>query len=309
MSITHPDGRHVAPRPAPEVTASGKGLAALREALTAWDDVGREQPGAGTALFRLTEVDTLHDPADPGPDVLDQTGDGTRWQVQFALQSTEDPSLQLEAADVWGGGADGLIAGAQDVLLAELGRAAQVLPELVRALREARPVALDLDVTGAHRFLTRDAPAPLTAGFGVALALAAGSEDAGVARARDAVRLDAENAAAVLNTLSPDTAEEGIDRWEEVATGPLLAELTRSRAAFVETIQQARRSTEARPLDSAVATLDLAGGTATVLVSADILTTPPDGEPVTNRQRLEIVMTRTDEGWKASGVRVIGLNP
>ncbi|MBW0090456.1 hypothetical protein I4I73_03195 [Pseudonocardia sp. KRD-184] len=62
-------------------------------------------------------------------------------------------------------------------------------------------------------------------------------------------------------------------------------------------------------MDSAVATLDLAGGTATVLVSTDILTTPPDGEPVTNRQRLEIVMTRTDEGWKASGVRVIGLNP
>lgn len=147
------------------------------------------------------------------------------------------------------------------------------------------------------------------AGFGVALALAAGSEDAGVARARDTVRLDAENAAAVLNTLSPDTAEEGIDRWEEVATGPLLAELTRSRAAFVETIQQARRSTQARPLDSAVATLDLPGGTATVLVSTDILTTPPDGEPVTNRQRLEIVMTRTDDGWKASGVRVIGLNP
>lgn len=160
---------HALTGPAPEVTASGEGLVALREALTAWDDVGREQPGAGTALFRLTEVDTMHDPADPGPDVLDQTGDGTRWEVQFALQSTEDPSLQLEAADVWGGGADGLITGAQDVLLAELGRAAQVLPELVRALREARPVALDLDVAGAHRFLTRDAPALLTAGFGVAL--------------------------------------------------------------------------------------------------------------------------------------------
>lgn len=160
---------HALTGPAPEVTASREGLAALREALTAWDDVGREQPGAGTALFRLTEVDTLHDPADPGPDVLDQTGDGTRWQVQFALQSTEDPSLQLEAADVWGGGAERLIAGAQDVLLAELGRAAQVLPELVRALREARPVALDLDIAGAHRFLTRDAPALLTAGFGVAL--------------------------------------------------------------------------------------------------------------------------------------------
>ncbi|MBP2368783.1 DEAD/DEAH box helicase [Pseudonocardia parietis] len=160
---------HALTGPAPEVPATEEGLGALREALTAWDDVGREQPGAGTALFRLTEVSTMHDPADPDPDPLDQTGDGTRWEVRFALQSTEDPSLQLEAPDVWAGAADGLIAGAQDVLLAELGRAAQVLPELVRSLRDARPVGLTLDVAGAHRFLTRDAPALLAAGFGVTL--------------------------------------------------------------------------------------------------------------------------------------------
>nr|WP_222132065.1 DEAD/DEAH box helicase [Pseudonocardia sp. C8] len=160
---------HALTGPSPEVPATEEGLSALREALAAWSDVGREQPGAGTALFRLSEVSSMHDPADPGPDPLDQTGDGTRWEVQFALQSTEDPSLQLDAADVWAGGADHLIAGAQDVLLAELGRAAQVLPDLVRALRHARPAALALDVAGAHRFLTRDAPALLAAGFGVAL--------------------------------------------------------------------------------------------------------------------------------------------
>lgn len=146
------------------------------------------------------------------------------------------------------------------------------------------------------------------AGFGVALALAVASDGAGAARTRDAVRLQAENAAAVLNTLAPETAEEGIANWEQVATGPLLAELRRSRQAFVETIRQARRSTLARPLHSAVASLDVAGGTAAVLVSTDIVTTPTAGEPVTNRQRLEIIMTRTDDGWKASGVRVIGLD-
>lgn len=147
------------------------------------------------------------------------------------------------------------------------------------------------------------------AGFGIALAMATSSDDAVAARTRDVVRQDAENAAAVLNTLSPETAEDGLTRWEEVATGPLLAELRRSRAAFVETIRQAQRSTQARPLHSAVATLDVAGGTAAVLVSTDIVTTPAIGEPVTNRQRLEVIMTRTDDGWKASGVRVIGLNP
>ncbi|WP_308015436.1 hypothetical protein [Pseudonocardia sp. ICBG1293] len=60
----------------------------------------------------------------------------------------------FDAAGVWAGEGDALVSGAQDVLLAELGRAAQVLPDLVPALRRARPTGLPLDVTGAHRFLT-----------------------------------------------------------------------------------------------------------------------------------------------------------
>ncbi|MEV1295119.1 DEAD/DEAH box helicase [Pseudonocardia sp. NPDC049635] len=160
---------HALTGPDPAVAAGAEGLGVLRDALDEWAEVGREQAGAGTALFRLAEVPSMHDPADPGPDPLDQTGEGTRWELQFVLQSTEDPSLQIEAADVWAGAADDLVAGAQEVLLAELGRAAQVLPPLVRALRSARPTELALDVDGAHRFLTRDAPALLAAGFGVAL--------------------------------------------------------------------------------------------------------------------------------------------
>ncbi|MEQ3549986.1 DEAD/DEAH box helicase [Pseudonocardia nematodicida] len=159
---------HALSGPDPRIPA-GDGVGPLRSALAEWDGVGREEPGAGTALFRLAEVSTLHDPADPGPDLEDQTGDGTRWELQFALQSTEDPSLQFDAGDVWDGMAEDLVAGAQDVLLAELGRAAEALPGLVPALRRARPEYLELDIDGAHRFLTRDAGALLAAGFGVAL--------------------------------------------------------------------------------------------------------------------------------------------
>ena len=141
----------------------------LADALAGWDEIGTEPPGPARAVFRLAEVRTLHDPSDPAPDQEDQTGDGTRWELQFALRSTEDPSLQLDAGDVWSGAADRLIDGAQELLLAELGRAAQAMPSLVPALRQARPEALDLDVDGAHRFLTQDASVLVTAGFGVQL--------------------------------------------------------------------------------------------------------------------------------------------
>ncbi|MET0190579.1 MAG: DEAD/DEAH box helicase [Pseudonocardia sediminis] len=153
----------------PSVDAPENEVAELARALEGWDEVGSGPAGPGRGVFRLAEVRTLHDPADPGDDPEDQTGDGTRWELQFALQSTEDPSLQLDADDVWAGDADKLIAGAQDLLLAELGRAAQLLPDLVPALRRARPATLDLDVDGAHRFLTRDASTLVTAGFGVQL--------------------------------------------------------------------------------------------------------------------------------------------
>ena len=54
-------------------------------------------------------------------------------------------------------------------MLAELGKASRLYPELDGALRTARPTALALDTAGAHRFLSTAAPALATAGFGVQL--------------------------------------------------------------------------------------------------------------------------------------------
>src|SRR5262249_27071962 len=57
----------------------------------------------------------------------------------------------------------------QELLLAELGRASRVYPELADGLRQPRPCALDLDADGAYRFLSTAAPALDEAGFGVLL--------------------------------------------------------------------------------------------------------------------------------------------
>ncbi len=93
--------------------------------------------------------------------------------MEFALQSTEDPSLMMPAADVWAGASTaGLAAGIQhpeEELLAGLGRAARLFPELDRALRAPAPAEVRLDTEGAFGFLRQAAPLLSGAGFGVLL--------------------------------------------------------------------------------------------------------------------------------------------
>src|SRR5262249_56880953 len=57
----------------------------------------------------------------------------------------------------------------QELLLAELGRASRIYPQLAGGLRQARPCALDLNADGAYHFLDSAAPALDEAGFGVLL--------------------------------------------------------------------------------------------------------------------------------------------
>ncbi len=144
-------------------------LAVLTDAVAAWDEFGTAATGAGRANFRLAEIRTLHDPADPGPDPDDQTGDGTRFVLEFFLQSSADPSLLVPAEQVWDSRAARLIAEPQELLLAELGRAASVFPTLAPALRQARPASIELELDDAHEFLSRGAALLVEAGFGVQL--------------------------------------------------------------------------------------------------------------------------------------------
>ena len=97
------------------------------------------------------------------------------WRVEFSLQSAEDPSLILPAADVWAGTGYGSLRGVlprraghpEEELLAGLGTAARLFPALDAALREAAPAEVTLDTAGALAFLRETGPLLSGAGFGV----------------------------------------------------------------------------------------------------------------------------------------------
>jgi hypothetical protein len=162
---------------APEVDADAGELAKLERLVTEWRAGAAGRAGPWRLCFRLAEPPAAEG-AVQGNDGGDGTGgaeDGERtWRVDLLLQATDDLSLMVTADEVWRSGtvlrqAARTLDAPHEVLLTELGRAVRAYPELDVALREAAPTGLDIDLTGAHRFLTQVAPALEVAGFGVLL--------------------------------------------------------------------------------------------------------------------------------------------
>ena len=165
--------------------------AQLAFVLWAWQDAAQEPPGPVRTCFRLIEPDRAEsrdgaasrdgaESRDGGESAAsaDSAGPAIQaepaWEVQFALQSTDDPSLLLPADDVWSGvTADGWAAAGisypEDDLLAGLGRASRLFPELDGELQGAAPGSVLLDTGGALRFLKETGPLLAAAGFGVLL--------------------------------------------------------------------------------------------------------------------------------------------
>ncbi len=161
----------------PEDEAEAASLAAD---LAAWRSVAQAPVGPVRTCFRLVEP-AVTNPDVTNPDVTSSDVTSTEvpaadppWAVEFALQSTEDLSLLLPAADVWSGASAGgwAMAGIrhpEEELLAGLGRASRLFPELDLELRSAAPAAVTLDTGGAFRFLRETGPLLSGAGFGVLL--------------------------------------------------------------------------------------------------------------------------------------------
>ncbi|MFF0182919.1 SNF2-related protein [Micromonospora sp. NPDC005223] len=136
-------------------------LATLREELDAWQ---RDAAGGSVrATFRLVE---------PAVDPVAELVEDAVWRVEFGLHPADEPGLVVDAAHIWQRPAPVLAARGvepQETLLAELGRASRLWPEVDAALRTAAPEGMELDAEGAHRFLREGAPVLHAAGFGVLL--------------------------------------------------------------------------------------------------------------------------------------------
>ncbi|WTZ02081.1 DEAD/DEAH box helicase [Micromonospora sp. NBC_01392] len=142
-------------------TTEPAALATLRRELDAWqhDAAG----GAVRATFRLVE---------PAVDPVAELVEGGAWRVEFGLHPTDEPGLVVDAGHIWQRPVPALAARGidpQETLLAELGRASRLWPEVDAALRTAAPEGMELDAEGAHRFLREGAPVLHAAGFGVLL--------------------------------------------------------------------------------------------------------------------------------------------
>jgi SNF2 family DNA or RNA helicase len=103
-----------------------------------------------------------------------QKSDGT-WTVRFFLQAKDDRSLQVPAEEVWRTRSSTLkflkkrLKNPQEHLLADMGKAIRVFPQLEQSLHEARPVSLSLETDEAYSFLRQVAPLLEQNGFGVLL--------------------------------------------------------------------------------------------------------------------------------------------
>ncbi|MGE3108638.1 MAG: DEAD/DEAH box helicase [Phycisphaerales bacterium] len=130
-----------------------------------------EDRGAGDAwrlLLRLSEpidVSQMRDFASPG--------EGVRWMLSIHLQLVEQPSVVVDAIDIWslsGGGAtiEGRrLESPHELLLGELGRGARLYKALEKALDEAQPTELHLSTSEAYKFLREFAPILEEQGIGV----------------------------------------------------------------------------------------------------------------------------------------------
>jgi SNF2 family DNA or RNA helicase len=160
--------RWIAALTADDPTLPGSRPEEVRElgaALGDWMRAANEANGPIRVSFRLTE---------PQPDT-------DEWGLAFALQSAEDPSLWLPAAEVWEGARfPGLPPRPDETLLAGLGRAVRLFPLLHLALIEQQPAEMQLSTGEAHDFLMQAAPLLQAAGFGVQLPTWAGRKAVGL---------------------------------------------------------------------------------------------------------------------------------
>jgi Mce-associated membrane protein len=138
--------------------------------------------------------------------------------------------------------------------------------------------------------------------------LAATDPDVQLARTREVV-LDAGSSALVeLNTIAPDDAAAGLDRWERGATGPLLEQLRGQREQNLAAVRDAGTSTSARLLQAAVTEVDVERGTARMIAALEVTVRAADGGPASKRARLDAELARTPEGWKVAEVEAVGIS-
>jgi SNF2 family DNA or RNA helicase len=148
----------------------GAELMQLASAIGEWQRPIRVPVGAPFRLcFRLEEPDERTDESSEAKD-----GEGA-WHVRYLLQDVGDPSLLIPARQAWSPEGREVLPlercgfNVREYLLLSLGQASGICPRIEASLQNAAPEGYELDVTGAHEFLSEKAAVLEQTGFGVML--------------------------------------------------------------------------------------------------------------------------------------------
>ncbi|MGD9987482.1 hypothetical protein [Pseudonocardia sp.] len=140
---------------------------------------------------------------------------------------------------------------------------------------------------------------------GVLWIVAATSATTRVAEDRDAALVAARQAAATVTSVDKNDPNATLARWESVATDAQLDEFRTSHDQYAQMIGQFPASAHGTVTDAAVGELDERAGTARVIVGMDVALDDGGKTPPT-RQRLQMQMKRTDDGWKVVKIAPVG---
>ena len=142
----------------PELGLSGAEAEGLFQAWQTW--AGQAQV-AGNAAFRIAfRLDAPRDDEKP-------------WELHYLLQATDDPSLIVDAGQLWRGRGNAYLTDRfdqpQERLLKGLGFAGRLFPPIMNTLRSTAPQMALLETSEAYTFLKETAPLLQSAGFRVLL--------------------------------------------------------------------------------------------------------------------------------------------
>jgi Mce-associated membrane protein len=138
--------------------------------------------------------------------------------------------------------------------------------------------------------------------FGLLWQFARGGNTLATAQARDDALRAAEQGSINLTTLVYHNVQQGLDRWKQSTTGQLYQQLTQGDlvSTFTKQAQQAKSITTGKVLDGVITELD--GNAAQAIVYMQVTVSAAGGKPTTKLVPLQWNLTRTNSGWKLSGL-------
>jgi Mce-associated membrane protein len=124
---------------------------------------------------------------------------------------------------------------------------------------------------------------------------------AAVAAARDESLKAAEADVILLNSLDYHNTADGLNKWESVASAPLLDQLRSKRGDVAAAAEKNKTTSTARLLNAAVSQISQDNSSTEVLASVEVTVNDAKAATPTVKQlRQKLTMIHIADGWKAS---------